>query len=309
MSSAKWRPLCLGLNVLTHCSLVIPHGIIQFWSTLFQMIACHLLGAKPISGLIRSWVPVIGTHRTNLIEIWNKIKTFFIKENTFVYVICKMVDILYRPWHGKMRGGDGWGWIDWVIMNDHSWRLINVYVVVCRVYWNATIWCTRSCIWYTIITLRPEQNGWYFADNFFNGVFMKEYFWILTEISLKFVPHSSINDKSVMIQIMAWCQTGDRPLPEQMKTDFSDAYIHYSGCFELYANTVFVNFFFFATVRTLKSKNCNNANLVITDDTEVCHNDNKVGIITTLSFQCIYWWFCARIQYIQCIGNGDTVVL
>ena len=74
---------------------------------------------------------------------------------------------------------------------------------------------------------------------------MKEYFRILTEISLKFVPHSSMNDKSVMIQIMAWGQTGDRPLPEQMKTDFSDAYIHYSGCFELYANTVFVIFFFF----------------------------------------------------------------
>ena len=29
MSSAKWRPFCLGLNVLklTHCSLVMPYGL------------------------------------------------------------------------------------------------------------------------------------------------------------------------------------------------------------------------------------------------------------------------------------------
>ena len=34
VSSAKWRPFCLGLNVLTHCVLVIPYGDIhldQHW--------------------------------------------------------------------------------------------------------------------------------------------------------------------------------------------------------------------------------------------------------------------------------------
>ena len=29
MSSAKWRLCCLGLNVLTHCGLVMPHGDIE----------------------------------------------------------------------------------------------------------------------------------------------------------------------------------------------------------------------------------------------------------------------------------------
>ena len=29
MSSGKWRPFCLGLNVLTHCGLVMPYGIMN----------------------------------------------------------------------------------------------------------------------------------------------------------------------------------------------------------------------------------------------------------------------------------------
>ena len=33
MSSGKWRPFCLGLDVLTHCGLVMSHGI--------GKLACH----------------------------------------------------------------------------------------------------------------------------------------------------------------------------------------------------------------------------------------------------------------------------
>ena len=40
MSSAKWRPFCLGLNVLTHCGLVELQGCC---STLVQVMACPLL--------------------------------------------------------------------------------------------------------------------------------------------------------------------------------------------------------------------------------------------------------------------------
>ena len=36
------------------------------------------------------------------------------------------------------------------------------------------------------------------------------------KISLKFVPGSPIDNKPGLIQVMAWRQTGDKPLPEPM---------------------------------------------------------------------------------------------
>ena len=45
-SSAKRRPFCLGLNVLTHWGLV-THMRPWSLSTLVQVMACHLFGTKP----------------------------------------------------------------------------------------------------------------------------------------------------------------------------------------------------------------------------------------------------------------------
>ena len=43
-------------------------------------------------------------------------------------------------------------------------------------------------------TLRPRQNGRYFADDFFKWVFLNENAWISLKISLKFVPKVRINN-------------------------------------------------------------------------------------------------------------------
>ena len=40
--------------------------------------------------------------------------------------------------------------------------------------------------------------------------------WILIKISVNFVPKGPINDISALVQIMAWRQTGDKPLSEAM---------------------------------------------------------------------------------------------
>ena len=45
------------------------------------------------------------------------------------------------------------------------------------------------------------------ADNIFTCIFLNENDRIPIQISLKFVPKSSINSKSVLVQVMAWCQT------------------------------------------------------------------------------------------------------
>ena len=47
------------------------------------------------------------------------------------------------------------------------------------------------------------------------------------QISLKIVPRSPIDNKPALVQGMAWRRTGDKPLPEPMPTQFTDAYMQH----------------------------------------------------------------------------------
>ena len=47
------------------------------------------------------------------------------------------------------------------------------------------------------------------------------------QISLKIVPRSPIDNKPAVVQVMAWRRTGDKPLPELMLTQFTDAYMRH----------------------------------------------------------------------------------
>ena len=61
------------------------------------------------------------------------------------------------------------------------------------------------------------------ADDIFKCIFLNENERILIQIALKFVPMSSIANKAALVQVMAWHLTGDKPLPEPMMTQFTDA--------------------------------------------------------------------------------------
>ena len=80
-----------------------------------------------------------------------------------------------------------------------------------------------------IHSLRPRQNRGNFADDIFKRNFFNENVWILIKISLKFVLKGPINNIPVLVQIMAWRQTGDKPLSEPMMTQFKDAYMRHSA--------------------------------------------------------------------------------
>ena len=67
-----------------------------------------------------------------------------------------------------------------------------------------------------INTLRPRQNGRHFADDILKCIFLNGNVWILIKISLKFVPKGPINNIPTLVQIMAWCRPGDKPLSESM---------------------------------------------------------------------------------------------
>ena len=63
-------------------------------SALVQIMACRLVGAKPLSKLM------LGYH---LLDFWNKLQwvsnqntTFFIQENAFENVVCEMAAVLFQ---------------------------------------------------------------------------------------------------------------------------------------------------------------------------------------------------------------------
>ena len=65
-------------------------------------------------------------------------------------------------------------------------------------------------------TLRPRQNGRHFANNLLKCIFLSENVWDTIKISLKFVPKGPIDNIPVLVQIMAWCWSGDKLLSETM---------------------------------------------------------------------------------------------
>ena len=64
--------------------------------------------------------------------------------------------------------------------------------------------------------------GQNFADDTSKCIFVNETVCIL--ISLQFVLKSSIDNIPALVQIMARCQIGDKPLSEPLQSRFSDAY-------------------------------------------------------------------------------------
>ena len=68
------------------------------------------------------------------------------------------------------------------------------------------------------------QDGCYFANNIFQCIFLKEKFCVLSQVPLKFIPKDQVDNKSSLVQVMAWCQKGTKPLSEPMMTLFTDLY-------------------------------------------------------------------------------------
>ena len=82
-------------------------------------------------------------------------------------------------------------------------------------------------VWLGVLTHLPlDKMAANLADNF-KCIFLNEKDRIPIQISLKFVPKSAIDNKPTLAEVMAWCQTGDKPLPEPMLTLFIDAYMRH----------------------------------------------------------------------------------
>ena len=82
----------------------------------------------------------------------------------------------------------------------------------------------------TLLTHLPLDKMVAILANYnFKCIFLNENDRIPIRISLKFVPMSPIYNKSALVQVMARCRTGDKPLSEPMLTHFTDAYMPHQG--------------------------------------------------------------------------------
>ena len=102
--------------------------------------------------------------------------------------------------------------------------LESIHTVI--ISWSLLVKCCKApCIWnlstlwsYLISanTLRARQNDQHFTDDIFKCISLNENAWIPIDISLKSVPEGSVNNIPTLVQIMAWCRSGSKPLSEPM---------------------------------------------------------------------------------------------
>ena len=92
-----------------------------------------------------------------------------------------------------------WGYFPWHVLN--CWYRTGE--LGCIMHWDINI-------------LRPRRNEQHFPDDIFKHIFFNENVWISIKISLKFVPKGPINNIPVLVKIMAWRRSGDKPLSEPM---------------------------------------------------------------------------------------------
>ena len=62
---------------------------------------------------------------------------------------------------------------------------------------------------------------------FLKPIFMNGNVTIAIQISLKIVPRGPINNTQALVQVLAWCRTGNMPLPGPMLTQFTDTYMRH----------------------------------------------------------------------------------
>ena len=82
--------------------------------------------------------------------------------------------------------------------------------------------------YYDLLTHLPlDKMADILADDNLGCIFLNKYYRIQIQISSKFVLRSPSNNKPVLVQVMAWRRTGDKPLPETILTQLTDAYMRH----------------------------------------------------------------------------------
>ena len=91
-----------------------------------------------------------------------------------------------------------------------------------------TILCCVFLVSKTWLTHLPlDKIATILADDFLNAFSWMKSDRVPIQILLKFVPRNPFDDKPALVQVMAWCQIGDKPLSQPMLTRLIDAFIRH----------------------------------------------------------------------------------
>ena len=107
-----------------------------------------------------------------------------------------------------------------VIGNGILYLSVSVCVVVCRLLRNTPYTSAFT-------SSPPGKIGRHFGDDIFRCIFVNKILCIFIQISLKCLPKGLIDYMSALVLVMAWCLTGNEPLPEPMMTQFTDTYMRH----------------------------------------------------------------------------------
>ena len=113
---------------------------------------------------------------------------------------------------------------DFFFKSYHKFIECNLFFIHLILFWIDELLHLHSIY---ISTMKIEFHLWY--ENYrrhFKSIF-NESVWFPITISLKFVPKGPIDYNSALVQVVAWHRTGEKPLPESMLTQFTDAYIRH----------------------------------------------------------------------------------
>ena len=61
------------------------------------------------------------------------------------------------------------------------------------------------------------------SDDIFKCIFLNEKDKIPIQISMNFFPRGPIDSKPALVQLMVWRRVDDKPIPEPMMAQFTDA--------------------------------------------------------------------------------------
>ena len=96
---------------------------------------------------------------------------------------------------------DGNFWLPLVMQNPAI--TVKFYHMLSQCWMNLTYW-------------GRDERAAIFPDNISKWIFLNENICILIKISLKFVPRSPLKNIPALVQTIAWCRPGDKPLSEPM---------------------------------------------------------------------------------------------
>ena len=143
--------------------------------------------------------------------------------------VTQSFDVCFHLCLNKRFSKQSWGW--WFETPLRSlWRHCNGICgssgMVCGV---SVKWTEINgvCVEVPLMGLLSNYLGHFRIAQHIRCIFMNENLCILIIISLKFVPKGPIDNKPALVQVMAWRQTGDKPLPEPMLTQFTDVHMQH----------------------------------------------------------------------------------